>query len=485
MKKKYGLFKVLLVLLLMVVVATYFIKGRSGEISYLALGDVFFNYVQSFYYFFDTAIFVLVVGGFYGLLNRIPAYKKLVQNIANRFKEKGKLFLIVVTVVMALLSAFAGLDLILLLFVPFVVTIILLLGYDKLVALSASVGGILVGFIGGILVNFRDASSQYAVSYVTFEKMVGMKNTWNLTTILPKCLLLVGGVVLLILFMFNHIKSDSDKYVLSKSDALYVELKDKSGKKIDNVKEKNVKVWPLIVVLSVLTILLVLGYLPWADLFGIDVFTKFHTWLTGLSIGKYAVFTSLISSTIPAFGSWGSLGSYLMVIFLICLFGFILTVIYRVKFNDAFDGFLYGVKKMILPTFAVMLAYCVLVSSYNNGFVETIVTSAGKSLGDNVVVHSLVSILGSILNVDLYYTTSGVFTSIVSSLTDKANLAVYAVMFQSVYGIVQFVGPTSLLLLVGLSYLEVPYKTWLKYIWRFVVELLIAIFVILMVVTLL
>ena len=81
MKKKYGLFKVLMVLLLLVVVATYFIKGRQDSISYLALGDVFLNYVQAFYYFFDTAIFILVVGGFYGFLNRVPAYNKLVKLI--------------------------------------------------------------------------------------------------------------------------------------------------------------------------------------------------------------------------------------------------------------------------------------------------------------------------------------------------------------------------------------------------------------------
>jgi uncharacterized ion transporter superfamily protein YfcC len=126
-----------------------------------------------------------------------------------------------------------------------------------------------------------------------------------------------------------------------------------------------------------------------------------------------------------------------------------------------------------------------LVTSYNNGFIETIITAAGKSFGDNVIIHSLVALLGSVLNVDLYYTVAGVFSTTVSSLSDKANLSVFAVMFQSVYGVVQIVGPTSLLLLVGLSYLEVPYSSWLKYIWRFIVELLIAIFVVLMIVSLL
>ena len=73
-KKKYGLFKVLLVILLIAVVASYFIKGRDSNISYIALGDIFINYVQSFYYFFDTAVFILAVGGLYGALNKVSSY---------------------------------------------------------------------------------------------------------------------------------------------------------------------------------------------------------------------------------------------------------------------------------------------------------------------------------------------------------------------------------------------------------------------------
>ena len=57
-------------------------------------------------------------------------------------------------------------------------------------------------------------------------------------------------------------------------------------------------------------------------------------------------------------------------------------------------------------------------------------------------------------------------------------------MYQSLYGLVQLVGPTSILLLIGLSYLEVPYKSWLKYIWRFIVALLIVILLTLIIVNL-
>ena len=487
MKKKYGLFKVLSILLLIVVVMTYFVKGRQGSISYLALGDVFLNYLQSFYYFFDTALFILVVGGFYGVLNRIPAYKKMLETFANKVESKSRLFVVLTTIVMALISSLTGLNVLLLLVVPMVVSVVLLLGYDKLVALSATVGSIIVGIVGGVFLTVKDPASYYSVSFATIGELVGLEGPW--TDLLPKILLLVLGLGLLVCYIIRHIKkveAGNTSYELSNNDVLLVEEKVKTGKKVKADEETNkVRVWPLAVILGFVFVLLVLGYLPWNDLFKLDIFTKFHTWLTGLAIGDYKVFSSLISANFSAFGTWGSLGNYMMAIVVVIICTFVLMLVYRVKFDDAMDGFLYGIKKMLPASLIVMLAYAVLVCSYNHGFMETLITMISDKFGDNALVNSFVTLLGSVLNVDLYYVSAGIFTSVTSSLTDSANLSVYAVMFQSLYGLVQLVGPTSILLIVGLSYLEVPYKTWLKYIWRFVVELLIVILLVLMLVSLL
>ena len=46
-----------------------------------------------------------------------------------------------------------------------------------------------------------------------------------------------------------------------------------------------------------------------------------------------------------------------------------------------------------------------------------------------------------------------------------------------VYGLVQLCIPTSGLLLVGLSYLNIDYKSWMKYIWIFILALIILLLV--------
>lgn len=476
--KKHSLVKVISLLLLVVVLLTYFIAGREGSVSYLALLDIVINFSESFYYFFDTFVFILVVGGFYGILNKTKVYRKLVDLIVNKFKDNRKLFVIAVTIIFALVSSLTGMNLALFIFIPLFVSVILLMGYDKLVAMSATVGAILVGFIGGIFTTVKTASGT-----VTFDKLVGLDG--NFTNVIPRILLLVISTGLLIFNIICYIKKleNGEGEDISSNDLLLMETKDKTGKAV-KMDYSDVNVWPLIVVYSLLFVLFVLGFIPWDGLFGVSVFTKFHTWLTGLAIGKYNVFTSLISANIPAFGEWTSLGNFIVAILVVGIFALIMKFIGKIKFDSAFDAFILGAKKLLPAAVISVFAYTVLICSYNNGFIETIITNATEKFGDNVIAGSLISFLGSILNVDLYYTNAGVFSVIVSSLSDAAKLDVYSIAFQSIFGLVSLIGPTSLLLIVTLTYLDIPYTKWLKYIWRFVLELVIAIFVVMMIVSL-
>ena len=95
--KKHGLFKALLIILGLLVVISFFVPGREGTVSYLGIGTVFLNSVQVFYYFFDTAVFLFVVGGFYGVLSRSDAYKKLLDTIVAKLKSNSKKFVFIVT----------------------------------------------------------------------------------------------------------------------------------------------------------------------------------------------------------------------------------------------------------------------------------------------------------------------------------------------------------------------------------------------------
>ena len=94
--KKHGLLKILGILLLLLVIVSYILPGRQGTIAYTGLADIFINFfgivLQNFCY---IVIFVLIVGGFYGLLNKTPAYKKLLDSIVTKVKPLGKKFIFI------------------------------------------------------------------------------------------------------------------------------------------------------------------------------------------------------------------------------------------------------------------------------------------------------------------------------------------------------------------------------------------------------
>ena len=481
--KKHSLFKILLILvgIILLVDGGFAILGNFfpafENYSMIPFGDVILNFVQSFYYFFDTVVFLLVLGAFYGVINEIPAYKKLVDNIAQGLKGHGKAFIVIITVVFAIISSVTGLTNVLLVFVPFIIAIILLMGYDKLVAISSTVVAMLVGTMGGLFITFRDPNGYYGYASTTIEGIAGIglyDNIW------AKLVLLVLSILLLVFFIIRHINNVSDKkvkYELNESDEVVV-----SEVKGDY---KNIRTWPILCVFGFIFVILVLGYVPWNYLFGIECFDKFNEWLLGISIGDFAILSNVLSGSITAFGNWASLGSYMSIIITLIVFTLIFKFIYRVKFDEVINNFVSGSKKMVSAVFLVVLAYSILVSCYNHELITKIITWISESkLGMNIGTVSLISGLGTLIHTDLYYTVSGVFMPIISAVTDEAMISVYAVAFQSIYAIVSMIAPTSILLIIVLKYFGVPYTSWVKYIWRFVLMLVLLVILLLLILAL-
>ena len=462
--RKHSFLKILSIIMLLIMLVTNFLPGRYEEIERIGVADLLTNYfsivLQNFSY---IVLFVLSVGGFYGVLNKTPSYKKLLDNIVAKVKPFSKKFIFVTMIVFAVLASLTSMTTLLFVFIPFVVAIILLLGYDKLVAFTATFG-IIIGYIGGIFVNFTNPS---AGTINTYETYVGMDSQF--ANIFPKLLLLFAGLALLIYFVSKHIKNVEDKKVKydlnDNGDLLIAEVKG---------KYKDIKTWPLIVILSLTFVILVIGSIPWNQLFNITVFSDFHKWLLGIHIKDFYIIPSVISSSLPALGEWTGSGNalavYVYVTMLVVFVTFIIALVNKMNFNEGLDNFIEGMKKALPAAALITVAYSVLVCAYNNGFYEVLINNYGKF---NLGISSLLAALGCILNVDTTWIMLGVFSPILNLITDESIYPAVAVLFQGIYGIMALVGPTSLFLILGLTYLDIPYTTWLKYIWRFVLYLII------------
>ena len=99
-------------------------------------------------------------------------------------------------------------------------------------------------------------------------------------------------------------------------------------------------------------------------------------------------------------------------------------------------------------------------------------------INNNVFTTGLVVIVSSIINGDPTYAFYSVLPYFVSVVTATDTYPLISVIFQALYGIVTLVAPTSIPLMVTLAYLKVPYKDWLKYIWKILLELVVVAFII-------
>ena len=474
--KKHSLLKVLTIILLVLVIVSNLLPGRQNTIERIGAADLLINYfsivLQNFSY---IVLFILSVGGFYGVLNKIPSYKKLLDNIVTKIKPARKKFIYATIILFAVITSLTGMTMPMFIFIPFIVSIILLLGYDKLVAFSSTFISIIVGYIGGLFVNFINPNSY---SLTTYEEFVGISEKFTEVSLLSKLLLLLTGIALLIYFVSKHIKNVEEKKVK-------YELTDSNEVLIAEVKGnyKNIATWPLIVVFAILLVIMIIGNIQWSALFNITFFSELHRQIIEWKINDYAVIPNIISANLPALGEWSASGNFMAVYIyssmLVVFATLIITLVYKIKINESIDNFVEGVKKLLPAATLITLAFTILVCSYNNGFYEVVIANYGKF---NYGVSSLLAFLGCILNVDTTWIVAGIYSPIIELITDKSIFASVAMLLQGIYGIFMMVGPTSLLLILGLSYLDIPYNTYLKYIWRFVLIILLLICVIILII---
>ena len=525
--KKHNAVKVVLLTLVVLLVLSWILPAAYYSSQYVSQGRVqmglfdLFNYpITSLSYFGYIALFFVLVGGFYGILYKIPAYRTFLDRIVAMFDGKEKVFVSIVMVLIAVLVSVCGIHYEIFLFFPLIVALILLMGYDKIVAAITMVGSISVGLAG----------STYAYNNLNvLLSTLGLKIDYEIGI---RTIILLVGLVLLIFNTIMYINKFGKKpaKVEVKKEPVKVEVvkekvevkttkksggtttkkkttttkkttgtkkttKSKSNKRnvkaavtdedvivvkdnnylIPSVRGKNHNIWPIVLLFVLMFITFVLAFIPWNEnSLNVSLFTDITKNVTEFKIFKFAIFGKILGNT-NAFGAWNSADLYLVMAVVVLL----LSIIYKVKFDDVLDGFAAGAKKALAPAVIVLLVYTILVTVTYHPFQLVIYKAIlGLTKGFNVATTALVAIIASVLNADPSYTFQSVLPYLISVKTNTEVYGLIGIMFQSLYGLTMLVAPTSIVLLAVLSALDIQYKDWLGKIWKFFVEFLVVLLII-------
>ena len=492
-------------LLTWLIPAAYF-SGEYTEIGRAQMGlfDLVNYPVTVLSYFGYIAFYVMCIGAFYGILNKIPAYRSFLEKIVKALKGTEKFALFIIMLVLAVLTSFGGMQLVLLCFFPMLVSLILLMGFDKIVAALTLVGSTMIGIAG----------TTYGYTNVgVFGQLLGVELT---SEVITKVVILVLGLVLLFVNTLFYIKKheNNNREVTKeiKKKEIKVEKTTSKSKTEKTSSKKNTKaaekeeeviivkeqpkvkdedtglipvalktdkhsIWPFIVGFVLLFVIMILAFISWVDAFGIQVFDDVNSAVTEFELFGFPIFGKLFG-TVNAFGYW----SIIDFIFVLLAIVILLVIIYKVKFNDVLDGVLEGIKKSLPLGILIILVYsCLVITTYHPFQLEIYKSLLGVVDKFNFVgslVLSLISVLASIFNVEPLYTFQSVLPYLATVITDTASYPAIAVIFQAMYGFTMLFAPTSLILMVVLSYLDISYAKWLKTIWKLLLELLAVLLVI-------
>lgn len=456
------------------------------------------------------ALVFACIGGLYGVMEKTGALTKWTEKIANKFSSKG--FVIFTIIFFVVLSSLTGLLMPLFALVPLFAIILFAQGHDKITAMVSTVGAMLVGSV----------CSTYGFNITGYTKnllSVDMNNQ-----IVAKIILLVLLTAALIFFVlkFNAkkeevkpaVKSTTKKTVKNetktkvatkKAPAKKTSAKKPATKKATtkttkkksttknlavtkDVKKVNVKsgvsIVPLVIIFVLMIIVSMLGMYNWYYGFGIEAFNNIHESIMGIKIGDYPIFENLLSG-ISQLGYWGN--TEFIVIMVIS--SMLIAWLYRLKVGEYVESFIAGVKQMLPTAIYAALASVILYVLYQASYAGTgtiVDTINAKMFGMtddfNVILTGFSALIGSFFYNDLYYLLSGVAAYVTSF--DASSLSIAGLLIQSVYGIGMLIFPTSVVLIAGLSYFDVSFKNWFKYIWKFVLAMFLIVLVLCLILTL-
>ena len=447
--KKYDLMKILFFVILFVTILTWFIPSGSFSgtefvdkgLARIGIFDFFLTHFYAIYYFVLQILFIVVVGGFYGVLSKTKGYSALVNRISKTIKGRETIFIVIVSLLLAVFTSINNEILIGVLFVPFITSILAKNGVDKFKIFASTFGAILVGLLGATF-------STFGYSYINTS--FGLKVTdaigWKI---------LVFVIAYILLMVFTFMKKKSKKEIQLYEDKFNV-LETKKG----------VKVWPIVTVLSIVAILAIMGYIPWGASFNISFFTEINDKIMNFQIGETPIFSYLFNG-FNAFGSWDLFN----LIFILLIASFIINCISKNTVTDYIDNFIDGVKSVAKEIVVYILIQCVFIISYWTS-ISSAVTNKLIPVGSefNLFMLILVALFASIVNIDhgfTGYTIGGYLASVYSS---QALPTVF--VLNTVFGFTQLIAPTSVLLFVGLSYLDISYKDYIKNMWKYLLGLL-------------
>lgn len=405
----------------------YGLEAEDGSVSVYNSGDL--------YGAIDVALFVLVIGGFLGMTMATGAIDAGVGKITTALAGREKWMIAILMCVFALGGTSYGMAEESLAFYGLIIAVMIAAGYDALTGVAVIMLGAGIGVLASTVNPFATGVASGFAGISIADGLVS------------RLIILVVGTIVGIIFVTRY----ADKVKKDPTKSLVYELKDENDRRFlrsagDEMPEFNGRRKAILILFTFAFLIMIYSVIPWSDL-GIPLPTWWWWFgeFTALFLG-FAIFIGLV----------GGLGE-----------------------AEISETFINGARDMLGVALVIGLARGISVIMSNGLIIDTILywaESAVSGLGGVAFInltHLLYLPLGFLIP-----SSSGLATvsmPIMAPLADTADVdrSLIVTAYQAASGLLNIVNPTFAVVMGGLALGRVRYDKWL----RFTLPLLIVLFI--------
>lgn len=446
-------FSIILIMLVCVAAVTWFIDDPS--IIPAKVSDILMAPVNGFKDSVEVCIFIIILGGFLGIVTKTGALEAGVKTLVRKLKGHELWIIPILMFIFSVGGTTYGMLEETVGFYLLLAATMVAAGYDTIVGSAIVLLGAGSGVLGSTI-------NPFAVGAAVSALPDGIEA--NQTVILTLGVILwLSAYLISVFFVMRYAKKvkknkGSTFLSLQEQQDMKEEFVDKSYKNDAKLTTRQ----KVVLVMFLLTfVIMIVGFIPWVD-FGViseevaDAGTHWSAFLTGNCFGY---FYFLDAAT------------------LFLIMSIVIGLVGGLKENEFVDTFMKGVGDIMSVVLIVAVSRGIRVIMDTTGLGNYIITNAVNGLqGTSAYVFAPLDYLLHVFLSVLVPSSSGLATLSTPIVAPVAqgiglNASVTIMIYVAANGLVNLITPTCGAIMGGLALAKVEYSTWVKFAWKIILTI--------------
>lgn len=406
----------------------------------------------------EISLFILVIGGFLGIVTYTGAIDAGIGSVVRKNKGKEKRLIPILMILFALGGSTFGMAEETMAFYPLLIPVMVAVGLDTVVAVAIILVGSQIGCLASTVNPFATGVASQAIGITPGDGII-----WRV-------ILLVLGTGLGIWYVYQYaskIEKDPKRSLVYENRQANL-----AAFKITEEPEEMDKRKKSVLILFMLTfVIMIIGLIPWNSInenwtFFIDL----NKWISNIPF-----LGNLIGQNVAPLGTW----YFREITTLMLLMSIVVAFVYGLGEEKFVSTFIAGAKDLLSVALIVAIARGIQVVMNDGNITATVLHLGEQGLsGLSSAVFTILTYIFYIPMSFLIPSTSGLAAAtmgIIGPMGEFAKVPTHLVVtaYQAGSGIVNLITPTSGVVMGALALAHIEYGTWVKFIWKLMLMLFI------------